>query len=127
MYRMYRQLELNLRIKPKKRLVRERPESLGAVTDINQVWSMNFMHDQLADGQIIRLLNVVDDFNCEGLAIEVDFSLSAERVARVLHQIIEWCGKPNNLRCETKFGVATAAQNISVERYLNEQRNARSL
>lgn len=66
MYRIYRQLELNLRIKPKKRLVRERPEPLGTVTDINQVWSMGFMHDQLADGQSIRLFNVVDDFNREG-------------------------------------------------------------
>lgn len=99
-YRIYRQLELNLRIKPKKRLVRERPEPLGTATDINQVWSMDFMHDQLADGRCIRLLNVVDDFNREGLAIEVDFSLPAERVIRTLDQIIEWRGKPACLRCD---------------------------
>ena len=99
-YRIYRELELNLRIKPKKRLVRERPEALGTATDINQVWSMDFMHDQLADGRCIRLLNVVDDFNREGLAIEVDFSLPAERVSRTLDQIIEWRGKPACLRCD---------------------------
>ena len=47
------------------------------------------MHDQLADGRSIRLFNVVDDFNREGLGIEVDFSLPAERVIRALDQIIE--------------------------------------
>jgi hypothetical protein len=39
------QLELNLRIKPKKRPVREKPEPLAEPTAINQVWSMDFMHD----------------------------------------------------------------------------------
>ena len=59
-------LTLNLRIKPKRRLVREPPDPLGTATDINQIWSMDFMHDQLADGHSIRLFNVVDDFNREG-------------------------------------------------------------
>ncbi|XVN75130.1 IS3 family transposase ISXac2 [Oligella sp. MSHR50489EDL] len=99
-YRIYRELELNLRIKPKKRIVRERPEALGTATAINQVWSMDFMHDQLADGRSLRLFNVIDDFNREGLGIEVDFSLPAERVTRVLDQIIEWRGKPACLRCD---------------------------
>lgn len=99
-YRIYRALELNLRIKPRKRLVRERPAPLGMATAINQIWSMDFMHDQLADGRCIRLFNVVDDFNREGLGIEVDFSLPAERVIRALDQIIEWRGTPHNLRCD---------------------------
>ena len=99
-YRIYCELELNLRIKPKKRLVRERPEPLGTATDINQTWSMDFMHDQLTDGRSFRLFNVLDDFNREGLGIEVDFSLPAERVARALDQIIEWRGKPACLRCD---------------------------
>ena len=58
-YRIYRELELNLRIKPKKRLVRERPEPLAVPETINQVWSMDFMHDQLADGRSFRLFNVL--------------------------------------------------------------------
>lgn len=45
-YRIYRELELNLRIKPRKRLVRERPQPLAVPEAINQVWSMDFMHDQ---------------------------------------------------------------------------------
>ncbi len=46
-YRIYRELELNLRIKPKKRMVREKPAVLTVPESINQVWSLDFMHDQL--------------------------------------------------------------------------------
>ena len=99
-YRIYRELELNLRIKPKKRLVREKPEPLTVPEAVNQVWSMDFMHDRLEDGRPLRLFNVIDDFNREGLGIEVDFSLPAERVIRALEQIIEWRGKPQALRCD---------------------------
>jgi putative transposase len=63
MYRIYRELELNLRIKPRKRLVRQPPEPLAVPRAVNQVWSMDFMHDQVADGRSIRLFNVIDDFN----------------------------------------------------------------
>jgi len=56
------------------------------------------MADQLADGRSISTLNVLDDFNREGLAIEVDFSLPAERVVRALNQIIDWRGKPQAIR-----------------------------
>ena len=99
-YRIYRELELNLRIKPKKRLNREKPATLAVPTTINQSWSMDFMHDQLADGRSIRLFNVIDDFNREALGIEVDFSLPAERVIRTLNNIIEWRGKPLQIRCD---------------------------
>jgi putative transposase len=47
-YRIYRELALNMRIKPKKRLVREKPEALTVPQAINETWSMDFMHDQLA-------------------------------------------------------------------------------
>jgi len=99
-YRIYRELELNLRIKPKKRLVREKPEPLNVPEAINQAWSMDFMHDQLSDSRSFRLFNVIDDYNREGLGIEVDLSLPSERVIRSLEQIIEWRGKPDSIRCD---------------------------
>jgi len=99
-YRIYRELELNLRIKPRRRLKREKPEPLAVPEMINQVWSMDFMHDQLIDGRNFRLFNVIDDFNREALGIEIDFSLPAERVIRALQQIIEWRGKPAAIRCD---------------------------
>jgi len=63
MYRIYKELELNLRIKPRKRLMREKPEALTVQQGINQVWSMDFMHDQIEDGRTFKLFNVIDDFN----------------------------------------------------------------
>ena len=83
-YRIYRELELNLRIKPRARLKRERPEMLSVATAPNQVWSMDFMRDALADGRKIRTFNVIDDYNREGLAIDVDLSLPSARVIRAL-------------------------------------------
>jgi putative transposase len=99
-YRIYRDLALNLRIKPRRRLVREKPDELAVPEAPNRTWSMDFMADRLSDGRAFRLLNVLDDFNREGLAIDVDFSLPAERVIRSLNRIIEWRGKPDSIRVD---------------------------
>jgi putative transposase len=99
-YRIYRELELNLRIKPKSRIKRDKPEALNVPSGINQVWSMDFMSDSLKNGRSIRTFNVLDDFNRESLAIDVDISLPTQRVVRSLQQIIEWRGKPLALRCD---------------------------
>ena len=99
-HRIYREQELNLRIKPRRRIKREKPEELSVPAAPNTVWSMDFMVDRLADGRQFRLLNVLDDFSREGLGIEVDFSLPAERVVRSLNQIIEWRGKPLAIRVD---------------------------
>ena len=61
---------------------------------------MDFLHDQLCDGRSFRLFNVLDDYNREGLGIEVDLSLPSARVIRSLEQIIEWRGTPKVLRCD---------------------------
>jgi len=112
-YRIYCELELNLRIRPNKRLKREKPEPLAVPEAKNQTWSMpcpagdclqslrgDFMADQLGNGRSFRTLNVLDDFNREGLGIEVDFSLPALRVIRSLQQIIQWRGKPGRIRVD---------------------------
>ncbi len=87
-YRIYCELELNLRIKPRKRLKRDKPDALAVPEAPNLTWSMDFMADRLGDGRAFRLLNVLDDFNREGLGIEVDFSLPAERVIRSLNPFV---------------------------------------
>jgi putative transposase len=99
-YRIYRELELNLRIKPKRRIKRDKPDPLEVPRQINVTWSMDFMHDRLADGRGFRTFNVLDDYNREGLGIEVDLSLPAPRVIRALEQIIEWRGKPQAIRSD---------------------------
>jgi putative transposase len=99
-YRIYRELELNLRIKPKRRIKRDKPDALSTPVEINQVWSMDFMSDSLADGRPLRTFNVLDDYNREALGIDVDLSLPSLRVIRSLEQIIEWRGKPCAIRCD---------------------------
>jgi putative transposase len=71
--RIYRELSLNLRIRPNKRLNREVPLPLAVPEKENECWSMDFMHDQLADGRSCRLFNVIDDFNRKGLIIDADW------------------------------------------------------
>ena len=93
-------MALNLRIKPGKRIAREKPEPLAVPHAANQCWSMDFMHDPLADGCSFRLFNVIDDFNREALAMDVDLSLPAGRVVWALDQVIEWRGKPRFIRSD---------------------------
>lgn len=99
-YRIYCELYLNLRIRPKRRLKREKPEKLALAQFVNHIWSMDFMHDNLTDGRKYRTLNIIDDFNREALVTEIDFSLPSERVIRTLNRLIEYRGKPFAIRCD---------------------------
>ena len=62
---------------------------------------MDFMSDQLWNGRSFRTLNILDDFNREGLAIDVDFALPPARVIRSLDQVIAWRGKPAIIRMDS--------------------------
>lgn len=99
-YKIYCELELNLRIKPKKRVPTRDPIPLHQPEISNVFWSMDFMSDALSNGRKFRTLNIIDDFNRESLAIEIDFSLPAERVVRVLEQIATVRGYPNHIRVD---------------------------
>jgi transposase InsO family protein len=70
---------LNLRIKPRKRLIREKPEALTVPLEINHVWSMDFMHDQFEDGRTFRLFNVIDDYNREAVGMADRFVKTLKR------------------------------------------------
>ena len=93
-------MKLNIRRRAKRRLPERVKQALMASTEPNQVWSIDFMSDSLVDGRKFRLLNIMDDFNRESLAIEVDTSLPSLRVIRVLQKLIEQRGVPANLRCD---------------------------
>ena len=99
-YRIYRELELNLRIRPSRRIRREKPEALSAPLAPNEVWSMDFMSDSLDNGRKFRTFNVIDDHNREGLCVDVDFSLPSARVIGSLERVFEWRGKPKAIRCD---------------------------
>jgi len=99
-YRVYCEMKLNMRRKFKKRLRRDAPQALLQPIRPNQCWSMDFVHDRLMTGMAFRTFNVVDDFNREGLAIEVDASLPSARITRVLDQLISMRGKPDRIRSD---------------------------
>jgi transposase InsO family protein len=61
---------------------------------INVRWSLDFVHDQMANGRRFRAPNVVDDVTRKCLAMVVDTSISGQRVARELTTLIPWRGKP---------------------------------
>lgn len=88
------------RIKPHKRIRRDKPEALAVPLQKNEAWSMDFMSDSLDNGRKFRTFNVIDDYNREGLCVDVDFSLPSARVIRSLEQVFEWRGKPRAIRCD---------------------------
>ena len=59
---------------------------------------MDFMGDSLADGRAYRTFNVIDDYARDALAIEIDVSLTAQRVVRVLNRLCDWRGAPESIR-----------------------------
>ncbi len=81
LYRVYTSMHLNIRRRAKKRLPARVKQALFRPATPDQVYSIDFMHDTLWDGRTYRLLNVIDDYNREVLAIEVDTSLPALRAS----------------------------------------------
>ena len=88
-----------VRRREKKRLERGR-FAMPLLSRPNQEWSLDFVSDALANGRAIRALTVLDDFTRESPAIEVDSSLSAPRVTRVLDGVIDERGVPESIRID---------------------------
>ena len=95
--RIYRMMKLNIRRRAKKRLPARVKQPLVIPPVADQTWSIDFMSDALTDGRKFRLFNVLDDYNRESLAIEVDTSLPSLRVQRVLNNLINERNKPTNI------------------------------
>ena len=99
-YRVYCEMQLNIRVKPKKRLPTREPKPLIQPTAANQCFFFDILSDSLSDGRSMRTLNVMDDFNREALGIEIDTSLPALRVIRLLENIASWRGYPEQIRLD---------------------------
>jgi len=93
-YRLYREEGLGVRKrKGRKRAIGVRAPILVEARP-NARWSLDFVHDQMANGRRFRVLNITDDVTHECLAAIPDTSISGHRVARELTAIIERRGKP---------------------------------
>ena len=91
---------LNLPRRAKKRLPQRLRQPLDRATTLNRCWALDFMHDALYCGRRFRTLNVIDEANREGLAIEVGVSIPAPRMIRVLDRLIDEYGQPEAIRLD---------------------------
>jgi putative transposase len=98
--RLYRELGLKLRRRRRRRLPAGIRQVLLQPIRPVQCWSVDFMHDTLFWNRPYRLLNVLDDYAREGLGVEIDFSLGAERVRRMLERLFGEHGTPQYIRSD---------------------------
>lgn len=108
-YRVYRDMRLNLRKRPKKRLPSRNKITLEQPNNMNVSWSMDFMSDALFSGKKFRTVNLIDDCNREALGIRASVSLPAIRVTEFLDSIAFSHGYPAQLRLDN------GPENISKE------------
>jgi putative transposase len=100
-YRLYREQGLSLRHKrPKRNKAVQSRQPLTMATPANQMWSMDFVVDNLFDGKKLRMLTVVDCFTRESLAIHAGQSLKGEDVVHVVETIARQRGAPMMIKTD---------------------------
>ena len=99
--RLYNELGLQLRNKtPKRRVKAKLREDRSEATRTNQVWAMDFVHDQLATGRKLRILTIVDTFSRFSPATDPRFSYKGEDVVQTLEQVCHEVGYPRTIRVD---------------------------
>jgi putative transposase len=100
-YRLYREQGLSLRLKrPKRNKAAQLRQPRTIAEHGNQVWSMDFVADNLFDGRKLRMLTVVDCFTRECLAIHVGQSLKGDDVVKVVEAVAEQRGAPKTVKTD---------------------------
>ena len=93
-YRLYREEGLTVRKRKARRKAIGTRTPILVEAKVNVRWSLDFVHDQFAQGRRFRILNIVDDVTRVCLAAIPDTSISGKRVARELTMLIGTRGKP---------------------------------
>jgi len=100
LYRLYREADLSVRRRRRRRGVAVQRQPLTLPAAPNQVWSMDFVMDALDSGRRLKCLTIVDDFTKESIDIVVDHSIPGLYVTRVLDQAIAFRGRPGAIRTD---------------------------
>jgi putative transposase len=111
-YRLYVEEQLWVRKRSRKRRLALPRSVMLARTQVNEVWSVDFVSDALVSGRRFRALTIADDISREAPAIEVDTSLGGVRVTRVLDRLHQERDLPVQIRSETD-------RNLSARRWNN--------
>lgn len=96
-YRIYREEQLSVRRRKRKRVAAAPREAVPIPEQPNLRWSMDFVADTLGDGRTFRVPNIVDDFSREAVATEVGKSIPGSRVVRVLDRLARLRGLPSTI------------------------------
>lgn len=99
-YRVYTEINLNIRRKMKRRLPERIKQPLIVAAEQNQTWSLDFMTDSLTDNRKFRTLHIIDDYNREALAMVQDISINSQRVVNTLEDLSKECGYPKQIRTD---------------------------
>lgn len=99
-HRVYCQMGLNLKRRTKRVLPKRIAVPLEVTDRPNEQWALDYMHDSLYCGRTFRTLNVIDEGTRECLAIEVDTSLPASRLIRVLDRLKLERSLPKQIRLD---------------------------
>ena len=99
--RLYAELGLQLRNKtPKRRVKAKLREDRSSATSSNQVWAMDFVHDQLFDGRKLRILTIVDTYSRLSPAIDVRHNYFGRDVVNTLERVAREVGYPRTIRLD---------------------------
>jgi putative transposase len=99
--RIYNELGLQLRNKhPKRRVKAKLREDRQEATGPNDVWAMDFVHDQLAIGKKLRILTIVDTHSRFCPATDPRFTYRGEDVVQTLERICGRNGYPKTIRVD---------------------------
>jgi putative transposase len=100
-YRLYREMGLQLRNKtPKRRVKAKLREDRQSATRPNETWAMDFVHDQLVTGRKLRVLTIIDTFSRFSPAIEPRFNFRGPDVVEILEEIGRQVGFPKAIRVD---------------------------
>jgi len=98
-YRLYREMGLQLRNKtPKRRVKAKLRDDRRDATHSNDTWAMDFVHDQLATGRRLRVLTILDLFSRFSPAIDPRFSYRGQDVVQTLERVCHQIGYPKTIR-----------------------------